>query len=176
MKKAAIIVCAAIYALAIIIVAFLGYQAEVRNPPIYADDVVLVYDKLPYDHIENGLIVYEIREVPALASGDSTDEDEHAKKVYKYEVEIFDFEYVYEVLNAQIQVQAKPISFKVDEETGEVKQPDEKNLSYTVNSKDVKVNKEGIVTFNEYDDHCSYDLLIKTIDTSNITIYVRIYW
>lgn len=175
MKKAAIIVCAAIYALAIIVVAFLGYQAEIKNPPVFADDIVLVHETLPYNHIENGVVVYQIKEVPKEKS-EPTTEDEPGKKVYKYEVEIFDFEYVYEVLNAQIQVKAKPISFKVDEETGEVKEPDEKNLSYTISSKDVKVNKEGIVTFLEYDDHGSYDLLIKTIDTSNITIYIRIYW
>lgn len=174
MKKAAIIVCAAIYAIAIIVVAFLGYRAEINNPPIYADDIILVEDKFPYEHIENGVVVYTITEVAPLPPERS--EEEEVEKEYKYEVKINEFEYLYEVLGAQLKIPAKPISFKVDEETGVQKEPDEKGLNYVINNKNVEVNNEGVVTFLKYKDVGSVDLIIKTKDTSNITIYVRIYW
>lgn len=168
MKKAAIILCAAVYAIAIIVVAFLGYQAEIKNPPVYADDIVLVQE-VPYEKKENGTVIYTIKQVPAANEG------EEANK-YKYEVEIKDFEFLYYVLDAKLSIQAKPVSFKVNEETKEQLVPDEKKVNYFTSSSLASIDEEGNVTFSKYKDDGSIDFVISTVDGSNINIYVRIYW
>lgn len=168
MKKAAIILCAAIYAIAIIVVAFLGFQAEINNPPIYADDIVLVVD-CPYEVKENGTVIYTIKE-------NNLEESAEGTKQYKYEVEINDFEFLYYVLDAKLSLKAKPISYKVDEETKEQKVPQEQGLNYYTSSQNATIDNEGNVTFTRYKDDGSVDFIISSIDGSNINIYIRIYW
>ena len=180
MKKAAIIVCAVIYALSIIIVAFLGYKAEMKNPPIYADDIVLSYP-VPYQKIENGAVIYDVKQIPPQKKTEEED-PEVTKKEYKYKVRIYDFEYFYTECGGSINTACKPISFKVDPETNEEKIPDELGLNYSISDKKIaKVSKEGQIKFNDgldLDEHSlgSIDLVVKTKDTSNITIYIQIYW
>lgn len=180
MKKAAIIVSAVIYVLSIIVVAFLGYKAEMKNPPVYADDVVLSFP-VPYQKIENGAIIYEVRNAPQVNKVQDVDPEE-TPKVYKYQIRIYDFEYFYTVCGGQINAKCTPISNKVDPETNEQKIPDELGLNYSIYDKKIaKVDKEGVVQFNEgldLDEHAlgSIDLMVKTKDTSNITIYIQIYW
>lgn len=168
MKKAAIILCAAIYALAIIVVAFLGFQAEINNPPIYADDIVLVVG-CPYEVKENGTVIYTIKE-------NKLEEGEEGSNKYKYEVDIKDFEFLYYVLEGKISIKAKPISYKVDEETKEQKVPQEQSLNYYTSSQNATIDNEGNVTFSRYKDDGSIDIIISSIDGSNINIYIRIYW
>lgn len=180
MKKAAIIVCAAIYALSIIIVAFLGYKSEMKNPPIYADDIVMSFD-VPYQKIENGAVIYEIKEATQKNQNES-DDPEATVKVYKYTIRIFDFEYFYTVFGGEIDSSCKPISNKVDPETNEQKIPEELGLNYSISDKKIaKVSTDGIIKFNDgldLDEHelGAIDLIVKTKDTSNITIYIQIYW
>jgi len=179
MKKAAIIVSAVIYALSIIIVAFLGYKAEMKNPPIYADDIVISYP-LPYQKIENGAVIYEVRNAPEQKKENS--DSEETKKVYKYKIRIYDFEYFYTVCGGTINAKCIPISNQIDPETNERKVPDELGLNYSIYDKKIaKVNKDGVVQFNEgldLDQHelGSIDLMVKTKDTSYLTIYIQIYW
>ena len=182
MKKAAIIVCAVIYALSIILVAFLGYKAEMKNPPIYADDIVLSF-KTPYQKIENGAIIYQITDAAPQPKIQAEEEDPEAtKKVYKYQVRIMDFDYFYNVCGGEINVKCTPISNKVDPETNEQKVPDELGLNYSISDKTIaKSSKEGVVKFNaglDLDEHSigAIDLVVKTKDTSNITIYIQIFW
>lgn len=181
MKKAAIIVCAVIYALSIIIVAFLGYKAEMKNPPIYADEIVMSF-KVPYQKIENGAVIYEIKEHIEQNKTENNDNPEATQKVYKYDILINDFEYFYTIFGGEINAACKPISYKVDEETNTPKVPDELGLNYSISDKKIaKVSKEGVIQFNEsldLEEHDLglFDLIVKTKDTSNLTIYIRIYW
>ena len=167
MKKAAIIVCAAIYVIAIIVVAFLGYQAEIHNPPVYADDIVLV-QPVPYQRIENGTVIYTITEKTEVTNEDGVS---HA-----YDVHIKEFEFLYYVMDAKLQVEAKPISFKVDEETGVQKEPNEKNLNYFVSDDKLEVDNKGNFKFKQFEDDGSFDCFIMTKDGSNITVSLHIHW
>ena len=182
MKKAAIIVSAVIYALSIIIVAFLGYKAEMKNPPVYADDIVMSCP-VPFQKIENGAIIYEIRNAPEQKKMPQEEEDpDTTSKVYKYQIQILDFEYFYTVCGREINAACTPISNKVDPETQEKKIPDELGLNYSISDKKIaKVSTDGNIRFNEgldLDEHSlgAIDLVVKTKDTSNITIYIQIYW
>lgn len=167
MKKAAIIVSAVIYVIAILIVAFLGYEAEIKNPPVYADEIVMKVDT-PYEHYGNGVLIYTI-------TRSKLEEDPEEQK-YTYDVEINDFEFLYYVLGAEIDLGCKPISHKIDENTGERLEPKEQGLNYYCSSKQVTVTEEGKVTFLVEKDDGSYDLVVSTKDGSNISIYIHIYW
>lgn len=167
MKKAAIIVCAAIYVIAIIVVAFLGYQAEIHNPPVYADDIVLV-QPVPYERVENGTVIYTINE--------KADANADEGVAHTYDVHIKEFEFFYYVMGAKMQIEAKPISFKVDEETGVQKEPNEKNLNYFVSDEKLEVDSKGNFTFKVFEDDGSFDCLIMTKDGSNITVSLHIHW
>lgn len=177
MKKAAIIICAAIYALSIIVIAFLGYKAEIKNPPIYADDIVMSYE-VPYQCVQNGAVVYEVTN---SAPPKKLIDEDAPTRTYKYDVRIFDFEYFYMVFGGVINVSCKPISYQVDENNNP-KVPDELGLNYSISDKTIaKVSTDGIVTFNEGLNVMEYtlgslDLIVKTRDTSNITIHLQIYW
>lgn len=170
MKKAAIIICAAIYAISIIVVAFLGYQAEMRNPPIFADEIVFVHET-PYKELYNGAVIYTVTEA------EDVEEETDDVIEYKYDVRINEFEFVYNVLGGEISLPFKPISYKTDSETGEQKIPDELGLNYTSGTDKVaEVNNEGKITFKQYLDYGQLNLIVQTKDTSNLKIYINIYW
>lgn len=178
MKKASIIICAAIYALAIIVVAFLGYAAEIQNPPVYADDIVLL-TKTPYEHVENGALIYTITENKPkneeVEETSVTSVDEEPETFYKYDVHIWDFEYLFEVMEGKISIAAKPISFKVDDE-GKQKEPEKKELGYTTASPNATIDNNGLVTFNKYKSDGTCICTISSKDVSKIKIFVNIYW
>lgn len=170
MKKAAIIICAAIYAISIIVVAFLGYQAEMRNPPIFADEIIFVHET-PYKELYNGAVIYTVTEA------EDVEEETDDVIEYKYDVRINEFEFVYYVMGGEISLPFKPISYKTDSETGEQKVPDELGLNYTSGSEKVaEVNNEGKITFKQYLDYGQLNLIVQTKDTSNLKIYINIYW
>ena len=83
---------------------------------------------------------------------------------------------------AVINSACKPISYKTDPETNEAKVPDELGLNYSISDKSIaKVSKEGVIKFNDgldLDEHAlgAIDLVVKTKDTSNLTIYIQIFW
>lgn len=172
MKKAAIIICAAVYAISIIIVTFLGYQAEIRNPPIYADEIVFAYDT-PYQYVYNGAVIYTVTKAERVERS----EEEKDLVEYKYNVKINEFEYLYEIMGGEMTLPCKPISYKVDSETGETKVPDNLNLSYNSgNEKIAEVDNEGKLVFKTYKDNGQLNLFVLTKDTSNLKIYFNIYW
>lgn len=174
MRKAAVIICAAIYAISIIIVTFLGYRAEVRNPPIFADEIVFSQE-IPYKCVVNGAVIYTIKE--AENSHISNDEDTSSSIVYKYDLNILEFEYIYKVLGGEMDVVCKPISYKTDAETGEQKQPDVLTLNYMIgNDKVASVNKDGKITFKQFKEIGHLDLIVSTSDTTNLKIYINITW
>lgn len=170
MKKAAIIICAAIYAISIIVVAFLGYQAEMRNPPIFADEIVFVHET-PYKELYNGAVIYTVTDSV------TPEEEDEGTISYKYDVKINEFEFVYYVMGGEISLPFKPISYKVDSETGEQKVPDDLGLNYTSGTEKLaEVNNEGKITFKKYQDLGQLNLVVQTTDTSNLKIYINIYW
>lgn len=183
MKKVFIIITAVVYALAIIVVAFLGYQAEINHPPVYADDVVLVQET-PYQCFENGVLIYSIIEVDQsrnnggaqIANDESTSNPEIITPRYK--VRIYDFEFLYECMDASINLKCKPISFEVDEE-GKPREPKNQTVSYTVSKNDssyVSVDAEGTVKFKEPLDIGSFNLAVSSNDGTKIVTYINIYW
>ena len=176
MKKAAIIIGVVIYAISILVVTFLGYAAEIRNPPIFADDIVFA-EEVPYEYVVNGAVIYKLKEAENKQISGGNENEEATFTQYRYEIEIVEFEYLYEVLDGQMEVICKPISHQVDSETGEQKVPDVLDLNYTVgNDKLASVDSKGKVTFKQYLDLGHLDLVVSTKDTSNINIHIKISW
>ena len=71
----------------------------------------------------------------------------------------------------------KPISYKVDEETGVQKTPEVLDLNYTSgNEKLAVVNNKGHLTFKQNPDLGQLDLVVSTKDTTNIKIFIKISW
>lgn len=176
MKKAAIIIGVVIYALSILVVTFLGYQAEIRNPPIFADDIVFA-EEVPYEYVVNGAVIYKLKEVENKKTENNNIEEESEFKEYRYAIDIVEFEYLYEVLDGEMQVTFKPISNQIDPDTNEQKVPDVLDLNYTVgNDKLASVDNTGKITFKQYLDLGHLDLVVSTKDTSNIHINIKISW
>lgn len=171
MKKATIIICTVIYFLAIVLVAFLGFRAEVENPPIYCDEIVMTYD-CPHDVFENGTVIYSIVNNTSYEP-DVEKQTEETK--FKYDIVIKDFEFIYAVLDGKIQVTAKPISYLKDEE-GNALEPSQKELSYSIVNDNVTCDNNGNIQFLTEKTHAVYTMLIKSKDGSNVSIFVRIYW
>lgn len=175
MKKAAIIIGVVIYALSILIVTFLGYAAEIRNPPIFADDIVFTKD-IPYEYVD-GTVIYRIKEVENTQTSNGESDEETTFTQYRYEIEIVEFEYLYEVLDGEMEVVFKPISYQVDPESGEQKIPDVLDLNYTVgNEKLASVDNKGKIKFKQFLDLGHLDLVVSTKDTTNIHINIKISW
>ena len=175
MKKAAIIIGVVIYAISIIVVTFLGYAAEVRNPPIFADDIVPT-QAVPYEYVVNGAVIYRLKNAENQQNQNNAEESSEFIQ-YRYEIDIVEFEYLHEVLDGEMQVSFKPISNQTDPETGEQKIPDTLDLNYTVgNDKMASVDKNGKITFKQFPDWGHLDLVVSTKDTSNINIHVKISW
>ena len=174
MKKAAIIIGVIIYALSIIVVTFLGYAAEIKNPPVFADDIVFA-EEVPYEYVVNGAVVYKLK---AAQNKHIKEEEENTSLItYRYEIEIVEFEYLIEVLDGEMDVICKPISYKVDEETGVQKTPEVLDLNYTSgNEKLAVVNNKGRLTFKQNPDLGQLDLVVSTKDTTNIKIFIKISW
>lgn len=173
MKKSVIIITAVIYFLSIVIVAFLGYVAEIHNPPIYAEDIVMAFDDFDafpeedYSYIGGGTDLYTVH---FNAEYDSEAED---NTKFKYIIKFTDFdcfEYYFENINAL------PLNTKPYSQLGEC---EDQTLSYHIDKdrrKFVDVDKKGVVTFKEIAKVGSEQILVSTNDGTNIKIYVQIYW
>lgn len=174
MKKAAIIVGIIIYALSIIIVTFLGYAAEIKNPPIFADDIIFA-EEVPYEYVVNGAVVYKLK--TSENKHISSEQQNSSLITYRYEIDIVEFEYLFEVLDGKMKVPCKPISYKTDEETGEQKIPDVLDLNYiSSDEKMATIDNQGNMTFKQNPDIGQLDLVVSTKDTSGIKIYIKISW
>lgn len=171
MKKIAIVICSVIYFMAIVIVAFLGFKAEVQNPPFYTEDIVLAYE-CPHEEYDNGTVIFSVTE-----NENYREEllDETSEVVYKYTVHIEDFEFIYYALDGEIKIPAIPTTFRYDDEGNNIK-PTVMDLSYNVASDIITCSGDGTIKFTEYLSHGVYTMMIKSKDGSNKSIFVRIYW
>ena len=173
MKKSVIIITALVYIIAIVTVAFLGYVAEIHNPPIYAESIVMTipnatnFPEEPYTFYANGAPIYTIT-YNSEADASATD---NTKYTYLIKFKGADeFEYYYESIN-QLQLNLAPYSSKGECEN--------LNLSYYID-KDrfeyITVSNEGVVEFKHYSSIGSEEVAVSTKDGTNITIYLKIYW
>ena len=172
MKKSVIILTALVYLLSIVIVAFLGYQAEVQNPPILAESIVLRFEgddkfpELPHEHIENGAIIYEVRYNPEY-----NPESEVLLNRYPYIYDIKDYDYLYYSVGGKLTLAAEPYSSK-----GEVS---DKSLTYYVDkskSDYIEVDQKGELTLKAETTSGFYEVLLSTNDGSAIKMTICIKW
>ena len=175
MKKTAIIIAAVIYALAIVVVAFLGFRAEILGQPVYCDDIVLDFE-LPDKHWAQGMIIYQIEELPPAPTPaeDEIDEDEI---VYSYKVVINDYKYFLDHMGS-LSIKAKGISNKKDSDGNQLT-PDDPSITYYIpdSRKDIAtIDEEGTITFHSYKRAFSMYAQLSTNDSSNIKKYVEITW
>ena len=174
MKKSVIIVTALVYLVSIVVVAFLGFVAEIHNPPIYAESIVMTIDDEeskfpdePYTYYLNGGAVYDITYNP--------DANPEAEGVDKYTYRI-----IFKSSNAarfyynnenELNLNLKPYS-----SLGEC---ENQHLSYYIekNRRDsFEVSQEGVVKFKEVLKARDETIAVTTKDVTDITIYINIYW
>lgn len=173
MKKSVIIVTALVYLVSIIVVAFLGFVAEIHNPPIYAEAIVMEiadaenFPEQPYTYNLNGGDVYDVIYNPD-ADVEATDYNKYAYRiVFKSSAAAH---YYYNNENA-LNLNLKPYS-----SLGEC---ENQTLSYYIDKskKDsLEVSKEGIVTFKTDLKARDEEIAVTTKDGTDITIYINIYW
>lgn len=173
MKKSVIIITALVYFIAIITVAFLGYVAEIHNPPIYAESIVMSipnapkFPEEPYTFYSNGAPIYTIT-YNSEADIEATDNNK-----YSYLIKFSgtdEFEYYFENINSL------PLNLKPYSEKGEC---ENQNLSYYIDkdrNKYITVDKDGTVEFKLFTNIGSEEVIVSTKDGTNITIYLKIYW
>ena len=173
MKKSVIIITTLVYFIAISIVAVLGYVAEIHNPPIFAESIVMVlndapnFPEEPYQYYSNGAPIYTIT-YNSEADIEATDNNK-----YTYLIKfngIDEFEYYYESINA-VDLHLMPYSSK-----GECENT---SLSYHIDNDRadyVEVTKEGVVSFKVFSKIGSEEVAVSTKDGTDITIYVKLYW
>ena len=173
MKKSVIIITALVYFIAIITVAFLGYVAEIHNPPVFAESIVMVLDDAPnfpeepYQYYSNGAPIYTIT-YNSEADIKATDNNKYTYMIKFNGVD--EFEYYFES-NNHLDLHLEPYSPK-----GECENT---SLSYYID-KDrndfVEVSDEGVVSFKVFSKIGSEEVAVTTKDGTNITIYVKLYW
>ena len=173
MKKSVIIITALVYIIAIVLVAFLGFVAEIHNPPVYAEDIVMKIEEAPnfpdepYTFYANGAPIYTIT---YNSEADTTATD---NTKYKYLIKFKgadEFEYYYEQIN-RLELDLMPYSSQGECEN--------LNLSYYID-KDrldyITIDQTGVVEFKYYSSIGSEEVAVSTKDGTNITIYIKIYW
>ena len=176
MKKSVIIVTVLVYLISIVVVAFLGYVAEIHNPPLYAEDIVMVInDEIyapeteadVYTYTAYGTPIYDIFYNP---NADPNAEDSSRYR-YQFKFRGYDeYEYYYDEINL-IQMHLMPYSSK-----GEC---DNLNLSYYIDdSRDnyISVDTKGEVTLKKKLALGNESIMVSTKDGTNIKIYINIYW
>ena len=179
MKKSVIIVTALIYLVSIVVVAFLGYVAETHNPPIYAEDIIMVLDEQdqkdfpnfpeePYTYYANGAALYDVTENPN-ADIESEDLEQRYRYVFKFRGKD-EAEFFYNYIN-EIDLHMMPYSSRGECET--------LKLDYTI-GKDrqdyVGVSKEGKVSYKVFAKASHETVVVSTKDGTNIRIYINIVW
>ena len=176
MKKSVIIVTVLVYLVSIVVVAFLGYVAEIHNPPIYAEDIVMVIndeiyapenEEDVYTYTSYGTPIYDILYNPE-ADTSATDSSK-----YKYRIKFRgydEYEYFYDEIK-DIKLNLKPYSSQGECEN--------LNLSYYVDdARDdyIKVDTKGEVTLKKKLTIGNESIMVTTKDGTNIKIYINIYW
>ncbi len=174
MKKTAIVIAAVIYALAIVVVAFLGFRAEILGQPVYCDDIVLDFE-LPQKEWAQGMVIYEITEVPQVEpSEEEFDEDDIQ---YSWNVQINNYKYFYDNIG-QLSIKAKGVSNKKDSD-GNPLTPDDPSITYYIPESRASVatiDESGMISFHSYKRAFTLTAQLKTNDSTNITKYVQITW
>jgi len=173
MKKSVIIVTAMIYLVSIVVVAFLGFVAEIHNPPIYAEAIVMTIDdedtnfpEEPYTYI-NGAEIYDITYNPN-ANPESEGIDKYTYRIVFKSSKAAGWYYRNE---NELNLHLSPYS-----SLGEC---ENQHLSYYIekNRRDsFEVSQEGVVTFKEELAARDETIAVTTKDGTDITIYINIYW
>lgn len=176
MKKSVIIVTSLVYIIAIVVVAFLGYVAEIHNPDIFAEDIVMVledaegFPETPYTYYSNlnGAALYQIY----YNENDNPDSEIEAERyryrfVFKSEAAarfFFDYE-------NDLSLNLKPYS-PIGECT-------DQTLTYSIpknREHSIEVDKEGNVRFKLFTSIRDEDITVRTNDGTDISIHINIYW
>lgn len=159
--------------MAIITVAFLGFVAEINNPPIFAEDIIMVipeeesFPEEPYTFYYQYSPIYDVTYNPN-ADINATNENK-----YKYQIKFRgsdEFKLFFNEIN-ELELNTHPWSSHGECETQE--------LSYYMNTSRqnfVSVNEEGIINFKIYDDNGLEEVLVSTRDGTNIKIFIQITW
>lgn len=173
MKKSVIIVTAMIYLVSIVVVAFLGFVAEIHNPPIYAEAIVMTiededtnFPDEPYTYI-NGAPIYDITYNPN-ADPESEGVDKYTYRIVFKSSKAAGWYYRNE---NELNLHLSPYS-----SLGEC---ENQHLSYYIekNRRDsFEVSQEGVVTFKEELAARDETIAVTTKDGTDITIYINIYW
>ena len=173
MKKSVIIVTALVYLIAIVTVAFLGFIAEINNPPIYAEDIVMTiedaenFPDTPYTYYLNGAAVYDVVYNPD-ANPESEDYDKYTYRIIFRSRNAARFYYQNE---NSLNLNLHPYS-----SLGEC---ENQKLTYYVDKttkKTLEVSEGGIVEFKQDLVARDDNITVSTKDGTDITIFVNIYW
>ena len=187
MKKSLIVIVSAVYFVAIIIVAFLGFVAEANNSVVYADEVRLVFTKeAGYSNIQehsaeyvfNGAVIYTVTENVEYDPEYGKEEGEiDINKLYKY---VFKFEQdAYEDIFfpyiKNIQLVANAISYE------EGKEVTDKSIGYYIPQnyeEDLSVTDDGLVTFLLDASAYICDMSLRSLDggSANTEVRIRFDW
>ncbi len=162
-----------IYLVSIVVVAFLGFVAEIHNPPIYAEAIVMTieeegvnFPEEPYTYV-NGSEIYTITYNPE-ANPESEGVDKYTYRIVFKSSKAAGWYYRNE---NELDLHLSPYS-----SLGEC---ENQNLSYYIekNRKDsFDVSQEGVVTFKEELTARDETIAVTTKDGTDITIYINIYW
>ena len=183
MKKSLIVIVSAVYFIAIILVAFLGFVAEANNAVVYADEVRLIFTKeMGYSNIQehsadfvyNGAVIYTVRENTTYDPEYGKEDDElDIDKKYKY---VFTFQEdaytdIFFPLLKEIQLNAVPISYQEGAEVTD------KRIGYNVPknyAKALSVDENGKVTFLLDTTTYICDMLLRSLDGGSANTETRI--
>ena len=173
MKKSVIIITAIIYFVAIITVAFLGFVAEINNPPVFAEDIIMVFEDSETFPEEPYTFYYQYSPIYDVYYNGNADITQSNEEKYKYQIKFRgaeEFKLFFDEINA-LELNLHPWSSHGECETQE--------LSYymdTNRKQFVSVSNEGVVQFKVYDDDGLEEVLVSTRDGTNIKMFVQITW
>ena len=178
MKKSVIIITALIYIVAIIVVAFLGFVAEIHNPPIYAEDIVMVlpeeevadfpnFPQEPYTYI-NTRPIYDV-----VYNEDANPDSEVEEERYKYRFIFKSYSAAkwFFLNDNELKLNLKPYS-----SLGEC---ENQGLKYSIaqsRKNSLEVTEDGIVKFKVDTQARDEDITVTTKDGTDISIHINIYW
>ena len=173
MKKSVIILTAVVYFVAIVTVAFLGFVAEIHNPPIFAEDIIMEFEDEPNFPEENYTFYYQYTPIYDVIYNPNFDSAVKGDDKYKYFIKFRgseEFKLFYEDINL-LELHTKPYSSEGECETQELQY-------YMADARKdfVSVDKKGGVKFKVYDDSGLEEVRVSTMDGTNKTIYIQITW
>lgn len=173
MKKSVIIITGLVYLLSIVLVAFLGFVAEIHNPPIFAEDIVMIIEDAENFPEEPYTFYYQFSPIYTVTYNPEADPAAEDDTRYSYVIEfVGDDEYklFYDEING-LELNLHPYS-----PDGEC---ENQSLSYYIDKNRqefISVSKEGVVEFKVYDNDGSETIRVSTKDGTNIIKFIHIVW